>query len=191
MDTAEVLIGERGVAVSLREIAAHAGQRNNSAVIYHFGGLDGLIVATLQRRMTDLERRRHELLEELGARRNVDLHDIIEAIVAPAMEIPYDQGATHYARFVERIRDHPAIADALPALEKWPAVSALTRMLVDHIPEASRHGQTRRIRLMSTAMFALMADYERRGELTSPRKRKRACGELTSVLAAVITAPVP
>ena len=33
MDTAETLIAERGMGVSLREIAARAGQRNNSAVI--------------------------------------------------------------------------------------------------------------------------------------------------------------
>ncbi|WP_431232205.1 hypothetical protein ACQ856_22375 [Mycolicibacterium psychrotolerans] len=190
MDTAEVLIGERGLAVSLREIAAHAQHRNTSAVIYHFGGVDGLIVATLQRRMTVLEQRRQELLDELDTRSDVGPHEIVEAIVAPALEIPYEQGATHYARFVERIRDHPAIAKTTPTLEKWPAVVALTRRLTEFIPEESRRGQARRIRLMSTAMFALMADYERRGELDSTRKRKRACEELTSILVGLLTAPV-
>ena len=190
MDAAEVLIAERGLTVSLREIAAHAGQRNNSAVIYHFGGLDGLIAATLHRRMVALEQRRQQLVAELDSRRDVAIEDIVAAIVAPAMDIPYQQGATHYARFVEQIRAHALISEAVPAAEKWPAVIALTRRLTSHMPELTRVAQARRIRLMATAMFALMADYERRGELASPRKRRQAGQELTTVLGAVLRAPL-
>uniref|UniRef100_UPI0035C6F61D TetR family transcriptional regulator n=5 Tax=Nocardia seriolae TaxID=37332 RepID=UPI0035C6F61D len=40
---AEQLIAERGPAVPLRDIAAAAGQRNNSAIQYHFGSRDGLV----------------------------------------------------------------------------------------------------------------------------------------------------
>jgi AcrR family transcriptional regulator len=42
--TAERLYAERGIAaVSLRDIAAAAGQKNNGAVHYHFGGKDNLV----------------------------------------------------------------------------------------------------------------------------------------------------
>jgi AcrR family transcriptional regulator len=187
MDAAEVLIGERGLSVSLRELAAYAGQRNNSAVIYHFGGLDGLIEATLQRRMVGLEARRRELLADLDD--DAGPHIVIAAIIGPALELPYDDGATHYARFVEKIRTHAAVADFLAAAERWPAVAALTRRLLPHIPEVGRSAKARRIRLMVTAMFTLMADYESRRELDSARQRRRACDELSSILVAVVTAP--
>ena len=190
MDTTERLIAERGMTVSLREIAAGAGQRNNSAPIYHFGNYDNLLKATLDRRMRGLEQRRQEMLSELDARGDVRLADILRAIVEPALEIPYRDGATHYARFVEQIRTHPLISQAVPAGERWPAVMALTQCLRSHMPDVERGGFTRRVRLMITTMFVLMADYERRGDLNSPRGRKRAGEELIAILSAVLTATV-
>ncbi|RIT55084.1 hypothetical protein [Mycobacteroides abscessus] len=187
MDTTERLIAERGMTVSLREIAAGAGQRNNSAPIYHFGNYDNLLKATLARRMEGLERRRKELLADLNARGDVTLADVLRAIVEPALEIPYREGATHYARFVEQIRTHPVISHAVLAEESWPVVVALTRRLRSHMPALERGEYPRRIRLMVTTMFALMGDYERRGELNSPRGRKRAATELVAVLSSILT----
>lgn len=187
MDAAEMLIAERGMTVTLRELAAAAGQRNNSAVIYHFGGLDGLVAATLQRRMDSLEPRRAELLAGLDA--DSGPADIVAAIVGPALTIPYEQGATHYARFVESIRVHSVIAELQPSSNQWPVVMSLIRRLTPHVP-GGRRAQTRRIRLMATAMFSLMADYERRDELASPRKRARATEELTALLVALVITPV-
>ena len=46
LDTAERLLGEYGIeGVSLRQIAAEAGQGNNSVIQYHFGNKAGLIEA--------------------------------------------------------------------------------------------------------------------------------------------------
>lgn len=60
---AERLFAERGFGVSLREIAVAAGQRNHSAVQYHFGDKTGLIDALYAYRMTPLNLRRRELLD--------------------------------------------------------------------------------------------------------------------------------
>jgi AcrR family transcriptional regulator len=188
MDTAERLIAERGMGVSLREIAARAGQRNNSAVIYYFGNHDGLIAATLGRRMTELDDRRRVLLAELDAQADYDLADVLRAIIEPALDLPYRSGATHYARFVEQIRTHPILASSLPSSESWPATMALAGRLRFCLPSYPRRDLSRRIGLMAITMFALMADYERRGELDSVRGRKRACRELVEVLAAVLKA---
>ena len=46
----ERLIAEFGPEVSLRDVAVAAGQRNNSAVHYHFGSRDGLIKAIIGHR---------------------------------------------------------------------------------------------------------------------------------------------
>lgn len=187
MDAAEFLIAERGLAVSAREIAAHAEQRNNSAVIYHFGNFDGLIGATLQRRMDGLERRRLELLDAVGAGPELSIADLLTIVVEPALTIPYSEGATHYARFVEQVRNHPVIADAVPGQNNWPAMTVIVQQLRRQLPQENRL-QNRRIAMMATAMFGLIADYERRGELRTDRARTAASAELVRVLAAVLTA---
>jgi AcrR family transcriptional regulator len=65
MDVAERLYVERGPDdVSLREILREAGQRNQSALQYHFGGRRGLLDAIAQRRQAQLEARRRRLLDE-------------------------------------------------------------------------------------------------------------------------------
>jgi AcrR family transcriptional regulator len=192
MDTAEFLIAERGMSVSLREIAAQAGQRNNSAVIYHFGNFDGLIKATLERRMLALERCRLQLLGDLDAAGSEStLDDLVAIIVNPALEVPYAQGATHYARFVEQVRHHPVISNAVPSNESWPAMKSILLRLRHMLPESDRRTQVRRIHMMATTLFALTADYERRGELDTTRGRRRASTELRSVLVAVLMAPLP
>ena len=89
MDTAETLIAERGMGVSLREIAAQAGQRNNSAVIYHFGNHDGLIAATLDRRMSVLDERRRLLLAELDARADFTVEDAVSYTHLTLPTTPY------------------------------------------------------------------------------------------------------
>ena len=52
LDAAELLYGDRGVdGVSLREIRLAAGQRNSSALQFHFGDADGLLRALAERHM--------------------------------------------------------------------------------------------------------------------------------------------
>ena len=41
------MIAEHGIEVPLRDVAAAAGQRNNSAVQYHFGSREGLVAAVV------------------------------------------------------------------------------------------------------------------------------------------------
>ena len=51
MDAAESLIAEHdSYAVPLREIVKRAGQKNESALQYHFGNLQGLVSAINERR---------------------------------------------------------------------------------------------------------------------------------------------
>lgn len=67
LDAAELLYAERGVdGVSLREIRIASGQRNSSAMQYHFGDADGVLRALTERHMPRLgglaERWRGELV---------------------------------------------------------------------------------------------------------------------------------
>jgi AcrR family transcriptional regulator len=105
LDAAELLYAERGIdGVSLREITEAAGQRNNAAVHYHFGGRDGLVRALFERRYGQLEARRGAMLDELdGAGRGHELEPLVRALVAPFAE----EVDGHWVRFVARLHEDP------------------------------------------------------------------------------------
>lgn len=162
---AERLIAERGLGVPLRDIAVEAGQRNNSAVHYHFGSRDALVQAIVERRMEVLEKRQIELLSAYERRHAADdVRGLVEVLVRPMFHVPYEQGSTHYARFLEQVQVHPVIAGAELDVDHWATV----RMLTARLGKALR-GQTgllagtrrRRLASMSTVLFALLADWER------------------------------
>jgi AcrR family transcriptional regulator len=103
LGAAERLYAERGLdGVSLREITDAAGQRNNAAVHYHFGGRDGLVQALFDRRYAQLESRRAAMLSDLDVEgRSDDLHALVRVLVAPFAE----EGDSHWVRFVARLHE--------------------------------------------------------------------------------------
>lgn len=184
---AERLIAERGVGVSLREVAAAAGQGNNSAVHYHFGGRDALIEAVVEYRLRGLEARRMALLTELEATdRGDDVDALVDVLVRPMVELVTEGEARYYARFLEVVRNHPAVAaagrldDADRSVTRL-IVNRLARLL-DPLPPAVR---AERLRAMATAMFALLADYERAVESGSAA----APPDVVAMLVGLLTAP--
>ncbi|WP_405182158.1 TetR/AcrR family transcriptional regulator [Nocardia sp. NBC_01377] len=107
LDAGERLIAERGVEVPLRDIAAAAGQRNNSAVHYYFDSRTELIEAIVDRRMNWLEQRRMELLaahETDGTAH--DLRALVAMLADPILELLDRSGVSHYGRFLEVVRTH-------------------------------------------------------------------------------------
>lgn len=86
MDAALRLYAERGVFhVSLAEVVREAGQRNTSAIHYHFGSRDQLLLAILEPQAETLRRRRAELLAK--ARHAPGPEPVVEAIVRPLVEL--------------------------------------------------------------------------------------------------------
>src|SRR5690348_15673441 len=83
VDAAERLFAERGIdAVSLREINAAAGQRNSTALQYHFGDRAGLLKAVLAKHRPEIEARRHQLLDEYEARGPLPQADALRSLAA-------------------------------------------------------------------------------------------------------------
>lgn len=158
LDAAELLIATRGYEVPLRDIAVAAGHRNNSAVQYHFENRRGLIAAAVARRLGPMELERARMLKALAEEnKNTGTRDLIEVLVLPILEMK----GTHYARFLEAIRPHWP-DDSIPTgYTEWPKV--LDQL--DKSISAGRESRHRRVAAVATAMFALIADYERRTEL--------------------------
>jgi AcrR family transcriptional regulator len=89
LDAAEYLFAEDGLReTSVRAVAAAAGQSNVSAVGYYFGSREGLIRATLARRLEPLVRERLRLLEacEAESADRPALEAVLSAYFTPAME---------------------------------------------------------------------------------------------------------
>jgi len=99
---AEQLFARGGIeGVSLREIAAAAGQGNHHAVQYHFGSREGLVQAVFDYRMWQMEDRRAEMLAVAEAADKLgDARTIVEIIFLPQLELPGQHGNHSYANFL-------------------------------------------------------------------------------------------
>jgi AcrR family transcriptional regulator len=87
LDAAERLFARHGLeGVSLRQISAAAGTRNNYAVQSHFGDAAGLIRAVLERRAAEMELRRAELMSRLVGAEEVSLRQLFEVIYLPILD---------------------------------------------------------------------------------------------------------
>jgi AcrR family transcriptional regulator len=102
---AERLFGERGIdAVPLREVVAAAGQRNASALGYHIGGREELVLAILDLRRAGVDGRRAALLEEyVAAGIEMDEDAIAAGIIIPLIELMLsDPRGGNYLRFLSQ-----------------------------------------------------------------------------------------
>lgn len=102
IEAAEALFARGGFeSVSLRQIAAKAGQRNHHAVQYHFGSREGLVQAIFDFRMQQMEPARGDML--VAAERDMKLGDprtLIEIIYLPQLALVDRRGNHYYSSFL-------------------------------------------------------------------------------------------
>ena len=189
---AERLVAERGVDVPLRDVAVAAGQRNNSAVHYHFGSREGLFEAVLAERLAPVNAAMLAMLADLeDASGDDDPRALVAVLVTPMATVPYADGSTHYARFLEQVRPRPLIAELpLTAGEHSSAtrlvLHRLRRTLPAALPRALHDG---RLRAMSTVMFALLADHERDRERGGHGGPSSTVEDIVDMLVGLLLAP--
>ncbi len=161
IDAAERLIAEKGLgALSLREVATEAGQRNHSAVQYHFGSRAGLVEAVFDARMTPIDARRSEMLEAIEARGGTDdLWSLSDVFVRPLGEAVLGERPGWYGRFLlEVYRSEPELLSSeRSAMRTLNRVAALMVAAMDDVPAAIR---TERIRMAVRAATSMFAEVE-------------------------------
>ena len=103
--TAEQMFARDGIhQVPLKRIVETAGQRNASALHYHFGGRDGLLVAITERHDGAIEDERAELLSALARTGKLDdLRALVEALVVPFAHKLSTPDGREYLRIVEQL----------------------------------------------------------------------------------------
>lgn len=198
LDAATMLFAERGIrSVPLAEIVREAGQRNASAVQYHLGSRDDVLLAVLQRHVPQLRERRLELLERARAGDPSDVRAAAEAVVRPVTELAqrgwreraYLQiGAEVLATFD---RATPAVRDLLMHETAGPEAMAL---LAERCPPLPAEVWAERAALGNAFVGRAAADRARRLDLeVSERTRllddEHFVAELTSMFVGAMTAP--
>ena len=167
LEAAERRFAEDGIeAVSLRQIAAESGQRNTSAVAYHFGTRTALVGALYEYRMAPINARRLEFLAEHP---DGTVRTYVRALVEPLAETLTDAEKagrpSWYLRFLAEAMRYPEYDPASAALER-PEASSI-RALILGIQEAISPLRlapgvfAERMRLVALLVITSLADRER------------------------------
>lgn len=197
LTTAERLFAEEGVdAVSIRRISAEAGQRNNSALQYHFESKQGVIEAILERRQAPLNQRRLDLLAALEQQGlDGDVHALVEALVLPFVELlSGPPEASYYVNLVSQLFSQQR-HDLLFPDDRGRAQSIhwTTERLRRAIDETSADDLDQRLMLMGLTLNHAVAQWahERRAAPASwSEERVRAqASTLVAFLAGGLQAP--
>ena len=188
--TAEELFAERGIGgVSLREINAAAGQRNSTALQYHFGDRDGLVRAVLGKHTPEVESRRHALLDEYEAAGagNDHLRTLAGALVRPsAIKLADPDGGRAYLRIMAQLVHRPLEAvgrtadDPRTSLNRWRALAG------EVLPDVAVNQLHRRF----TAIRITFVELARRAEGRPARDERLFTSHLVDLVTAILDAPL-
>ena len=103
LDEAEFLFARSSVAgVTSRQITEAAGQRNTSAISYHFGSREGLLLEILARRGRPIDSARGHRRDALGA--DPALRDLVACLVEPYCAGLGTGEGRSYLRIVAQLR---------------------------------------------------------------------------------------
>ena len=151
---AERLFARRGLwQVTVREITEAAGQRNVSALHYHFGSRAGVCQAILESHGAPIDAERGELLAGLGP--DPSARDLVVALLVPysaALETP---AGRDYLRIVAQLTHRFAAWET--DVEGAPNLVRILRLLRDsqaHLPPAVRAQRTVAVIQLMTIAFA-------------------------------------
>jgi len=109
---AERLFAEVGIwQAATGDIVRAAGQRNASALTYHFGSRQGVLDAILAEHGNPIDHRRGELLGEVAPDAPA-VRDLVSALVRPMTAVLDDPRGRRYVRIIAQLSDRfPAWRD--------------------------------------------------------------------------------
>lgn len=198
LDAAQHLFARDGVqGARIREINELAGQRNPSALHYHFGSRTALVRAVLERYQRAVDVTAAEALDRLeDAGHAPDVREIVEVVVRPEVQTLGTQAGRDCVRIIPQLL--PELSRNLRAGVVYPITPVTRRimaMLDERMATRSIPERVRRERLVSYAIVftTLLGERAHQVEaggdllLTDPE----FAVHLVDVLEAVLLAPAP
>ena len=167
---AEQLMATRGLGVPNRVIVAAAGQRNQSAISYHFRSRAGLVDAIRERHETPIAQHRRHLISRLPGPEDRTTRQLVEADIQPLAAEMLRCTPSHWARFSELLLlDQPLrlTGDSglpLPARPAEPArlvPAGLLELIVAHLTHLPELEAADRAGLAIRFLISSLARWER------------------------------
>lgn len=194
LDTAERLFLEHGLdEVSLRAIVREAGQKNQSALQYHFGGRRELIAAILSRRLQQVEARRRMLVDEvLESNPQPDLREVCALLARAPFVLCREQKAfrNFLGRFGQRLlaSDRDVTFDA--ENEDLPSLRKMRRIVLSKLEHLDPELLILRLENAHSLAFLTISGRARRGGSFRGRRAELFFNNLVDQLAGMLDAPV-
>ena len=187
---AERLFARRGLyQVTVREILDAAGQRNASALTYHFGSREGLLTAILDRHGGATEAERGRRFEALGPEPST--RDLVASLLVPYGANLDSPDGRNYLRIVAQLSSQFS-AWRTPHPGTGPHLIAILSELEQR--PASVPAPIRRERVVELIMLLTVAMAERARQVEQRRSpeldHEMFSANLTDVLVGILEAPV-
>ena len=193
MRAAEELFIRNGIdGTQIREINELAGQKNPSAIHYHFGSKRGLVRAILRRHQEAIEVEVRRRLDDLLAEGKTSVRDLIEAMVRPLCRELQTPSGRNFLRIVPFYI--PELDTNLRQGIAHPATSQAARLLgllegrLQHLPEAVKRERLVAYTLVIANILADRARHLEDGPPTSLGDEEFVV-HLLDTTEAVVTAP--
>lgn len=189
LDTAERLFATHGLdGVSMRDIATSAGQRNHSAVAYHFGDRAGLVTAIFERRMEIVSERRTRILAAAGT--DTALEERVDAVIRPLVEVVCESNSW-YGRFVAHTLWDPEAARLVRESPLYESMRLGLAQIDEALTDLPVEDRRRRVGFATSLLVNALAGWEwARDQGESTDEPNVLVAELVSVCVALLTAPL-
>ena len=193
LDAAEQLFARDGIhGARVREINELAGQRNPSALHYHFGSRGGLVTAIMLRHQSEIDKLVERRLDELETEGTPSIRDVIGAVVEPMVERLKTNSGRNWARIIPQIlsthSDNLRRGVLDPVTPQMHRVLELLRLGMPELPKAV---QRERLVDYGVILATLVAERAHHVETVRrpPLSDRQFTTHLIDVLVAVVNAP--
>lgn len=193
MRAAEKLFAEKSVrAVSLREVTAAAGQRNVSAVVYHFGSKTELLECVLERHSEPMQLLFQERLALMENDPSVSMRSLITMLIEPlAAKLDDPDGGKDYLALCAQLAASPDYPLTERRAAQAPGAMALTQKLLSFAPPIPPLLFPFRMMRFANILYLSFVDYMRLSSAGLQIPREAFIEELTTALEQTVTGPIP
>lgn len=197
LKAAERLFALHGIeSVSTRQISREAGQKNHSALQYHFGNKEELISAILSYRMKSVNEKRLQHIELLAnSGKEIDIRGLIEILVLPfAEELLKDPKESYYISLIAQlISSHQNEKVYQSANNHFKTILDISTRLISELSFLDKDIALERLNFMGVQLVHSVAEWDhlrRKGSIAiNPDTLKKRSNNLINFLTGGLTAP--